>query len=203
LRIGVFGGTFNPPHLGHLVCAQEAWLQLELDSIALVPAFTPPHKPVPDDPGPAHRLALCRAAAGEDARLEVSDVEIVRAGTSYTVDTLEELKRKTPDSELFLILGGDVAAGLPSWREPERILSLARPAVAGRIGTSRAAVTEALRDVRGGDRACFFQMPTVEISSTMIRERAAAGEPIKYLVPEGVEAYIARHRLYQEEVRAS
>ncbi len=198
MRVGVFGGTYNPPHVGHLIAAQEAWLQLGLDHVLLMPAWSPPHKPVPDDPGPLHRLELCReAVAGDPQRLRVSDLEIAREGTSYTVDTLEELKRKTPDSDLYLILGGDVAAGFPSWREPERILSLATLALAGRKGTPEAAVTDALANVRGGERACFFQMPTVEISSTMIRERAAAGQPIKYLVPEGVEAYIARHRLYQ------
>jgi nicotinate-nucleotide adenylyltransferase len=200
LRIGVFGGTYNPPHVGHLIAAQEAWLQLGLDHVLLMPAWSPPHKPVPDDPGPRHRLELCReAVAGDAQRLRVSDLEVVREGTSFTVDTLEELKRKTPDSDLYLILGGDVAAGFPSWREPERILSLATLALAGRKGTPEAVVADALANVRGGERACFFQMPTVEISSTMIRKRAAAGQPIKYLVPEGVEAYIARHRLYQGE----
>ncbi len=203
MRLGVYGGTFNPPHLGHLVCAQEALVQLGLDRVLFIPASRPPHKPVPDDPGAEHRLALCRAAvAGDEARFEVSALEIERRGTSFTVDTLEELKTRAPDSELFLILGGDMAADLPTWHEAERILTLAIPVLAGRKGTSRRAMTEALGQLRGGERAEFVDMPTVEISSTMIRERTAVGQPIRYLVPDGVAAYIERHGLYRSEEAA-
>jgi nicotinate-nucleotide adenylyltransferase len=199
VRIGIFGGTFNPPHLGHLICAQEAHLQLELDRVIFMPAAEPPHKPVPDDPGPEHRLELCRlAVAGDEQRFEVSDLEVVRAGTSFTVDTLEELSTSFPDSDLFLILGGDVAAGLPHWREPERILALATPALADRPGTPDHAVTQALCTLPGGDRARHFKMPTIDISSTVIRRRAAAGQSIRYLVPDPVATYIGSHRLYQE-----
>src|SRR6059058_2054539 len=113
VRLGILGGTFNPPHLGHLVCAQEAYLQLGLERVLLIPARIPPHKPVDEEPGAEHRLELCRLAVGDDARFEVSDLEIKRDGPSYTVDTLEELQSQAPDSELFLIVGGDVAAGLP------------------------------------------------------------------------------------------
>ncbi len=199
MRIGVFGGTFNPPHVGHLICAQEAYVQLGLELVLLMPACVPPHKPVPDDPGPQHRLALCHAAiAGDEDRLRASEIEIQREGTSFTVDTLEELKSNTPDSELFLILGGDVAAGLPRWREPERVLSLATPALAARRGTPPAAVSAALASIPGGERACFFKMPTVAISSTLIRRRVASGLPIRYLVPDGVGRYIDRWGLYRE-----
>jgi nicotinate-nucleotide adenylyltransferase len=201
VRVGVFGGTFNPPHLGHLVCAQEALLTLDLDRVLFMPAARPPHKPVPDDPGPAHRLQLCRLAVGGERRMEVSDLEVTREGTSFTVDTLEQLSAISPDNELFLILGGDQAAGLPSWREPERICSLATLAVAGRKGTPETAVTEALAHVRGGDRVQFFPMPTVEISSTMIRERAAAGLSIRYFVPCAVERYVTERGLYREVSR--
>src|SRR6059058_5075409 len=120
VRIGVLGGTFNPPHLGHLICAQEAYLQLGLDRVTLIPARIPPHKTVEDDPGPEHRLELCRLAIrGDEERFDVCDLEIVRDGPSYTVDTLEELHSRAPDHELFLIVGGDIAAGLPSWHRPE------------------------------------------------------------------------------------
>ena len=199
MRIGIFGGTFNPPHLGHLICAQEAHLQLELDQVIFIPAAEPPHKPVPDDPGPEHRLELCRlAVAGDEERFDVSDLEVVRAGTSYTVDTLEELSSSFPDSDLFLILGGDVAAGLPHWREPERIVALATPALADRAGTPDRAVAQALSSLPGGERARHFEMPTIDISSTVIRRRAAAGQSIRYLVPDPVAAYIHSHALYQE-----
>ena len=141
MRIGILGGTFNPPHLAHLICAQEAFLQLGLDRVVLIPARIPPHKPVEEEPGPEHRLELCRLAIqGDEHRFEVSDVEIAREGPSYTVDTLKELRSSAPDHELFLIVGGDIAAGLPDWREPERVLSLATLAIAKRRGTSRADV---------------------------------------------------------------
>jgi nicotinate-nucleotide adenylyltransferase len=196
VRIGILGGTFNPPHLGHLICAQEAYLQLGLDRVTLIPARIPPHKRVEEEPGPDHRLELCRAAVGGDDRFDVSDVEIARAGPSYTVDTLGLLHCREPQSELFLIVGGDIAAGLPRWREPERVLSLATLAVAERRGTSRAEVDEALSGLRGGERARFFQMPTIGVSSTVLRHRVRAGQPIKYYVPDAVASYIDRHRLY-------
>jgi nicotinate-nucleotide adenylyltransferase len=197
VRLGILGGTFNPPHLGHLVCAQEAYQQLDLDRVLLVPARIPPHKEVEDDPGVEHRLELCRLALEGDERMEVSSLEAERPGTSYTVDTLEELKTRAPDTELYLILGGDVAAGLPDWRQPDRVLSLATVAVAERPGTSRGAVTEALAGLGCGDRARFFAMPTIGVSSTMIRERVLAGQAIRYLVPDAVASYIEDRGLYQ------
>jgi nicotinate-nucleotide adenylyltransferase len=197
VRIGIMGGTFNPPHLGHLICAQEAYLQLGLDRVLLIPARTPPHKPVEDEPGPDHRLELCRLAIrGDEQRFDVSDLELARVGPSYTVDTLMELHSRAPDHELFLIVGGDIAAGLPNWREPERVLSLATLAVAKRRGTSRSAVFEALGRLRGGEEARFFQMPRIAISSTMLRDRVRAGQSIRYYVPDGVMSYIDRHHLY-------
>jgi nicotinate-nucleotide adenylyltransferase len=196
VRIGILGGTFNPPHLGHLICAQEAYLQLGLDRVTLIPARVPPHKPVEDEPGAEHRLELCRLAIQGDERFDVSEVEVARQGPSYTVDTLEELHSSAPEHELFLIVGGDIAAGLPGWHRPERVLSLATLAVAKRRGTSRAAVDGALRSLPGGERARFFRMPRIGISSTMLRDRVRAGLTIRYYVPDPVERYIDEHRLY-------
>ena len=190
------GGTFNPPHLGHLVCVQEAYLQLELERVMLIPARIPPHKPVEDEPGAEHRLELCRLAVAGDERFAVSDLEVGRSGPSYTVDTLKELHSQAPESELFLILGADVAAGLPYWREAERVLSFATVAVAKRPGTTKPAVDKALRAIPGGERAQFFQMPAIGISSTLVRRRARAGIPIKYIVPDAVASYIEEHGLY-------
>lgn len=197
MRIGILGGTFNPPHLGHLICAQEAYLQLELDRVTLIPTRIPPHKPVEDEPGAEHRLELCRVAVGDDERFDVSDLEIRRDGPSYTVDTLELLHAREPESELFLIVGGDIAAGLPKWHEPERVLALATLAVAGRRGTSRAEVDEALSGLAGGDSAEFFQMPTIGVSSTALRRRVREKQPVRYYVPDAVVSYIDRHRLYE------
>jgi nicotinate-nucleotide adenylyltransferase len=196
VRLGILGGTFNPPHLGHLVCAQEAYRELELDRVMFVPARIPPHKPVEEEPGPEHRMALCRLAVQDDDRFEVCDLELRREGPSYTVDTLQGLRLQAPRTHFFLILGGDIAAGLPSWHRAERVLELATPAIAKRRGTTRTAVHEALESVRGGERAKFFAMPRIGISSTLIRERVAARQPIRYLVPDRVAEYIQRHELY-------
>jgi nicotinate-nucleotide adenylyltransferase len=196
VRLGILGGTFNPPHIGHLICAQEARLQLALDRVVLIPARIPPHKPVDNEPGAEHRLELCRLAVAGNPALTVSAVEIEREGPSYTVDTLQTLHTRMPDSELFLILGGDVAAGLTRWREPERVLSLATVAVAKRRGTATASVQQALSELRGGERAQFFRMPRVGISSTEVRRRVRARQPIRYFVPDGVADYINEHQLY-------
>ena len=170
----------------------------QLDRVMLIPARIPPHKPVEHEPGPEHRLELCRLAVADDDRFEVSAIELGRDGPSYTVDTLKELTSKASTSELFLIVGGDIAAGLPSWREPERVLELATLAIAKRRGTSRAAVESSLHELNGGGRARFFQMPRIGVSSTMIRRRVRAGQPIRYLVPDRVAEYIEQHQLYVE-----
>ncbi len=197
MRIGVLGGTFNPPHLGHLVCAQEAYVQLELNRVMLIPAGIPPHKPLEDEPGTEHRLELCRLAVNGDPRFLVSDMELVRDGPSYTLDTLSKLHSNGPDNEFFLILGGDIAAGLPEWHQPERVLSLATVAVATRPGTSRQSVNEALDRLDGRNRARFFRMPRIGISSTFVRQRVKADQPIRYLVRDSVADYIAREGLYR------
>ena len=201
MRLGILGGTFNPPHLGHLVCAQEAYRELRLDRVMLIPARIPPHKPVEHEPGPRHRMDMCRQAVTGDDRLEVSDLELSRDGTSYTVDTLKELYDHSSDNELFLIVGGDIAVGLPEWRQPERVLELATLAIAKRRGTSRASVVASLDQLHGGKRAEFFQMPRIGVSSTMIRRRVRAGQPIRYLVPDRVARYIERHDLYPQGTR--
>ncbi len=198
MRVGILGGTFNPPHLGHLVCGQEAYLQLELNRVVLMPVHVPPHKEIDDEPGFEHRVEMCRLAVAEDReRFGVSDLEGRRPGPSYTVDTLAELHDLEPESELFLIVGADIALGFPSWREPERVLSMATLAIAQRPGTARSAVERAITSVPGGEAARFFDMPEIGISSTLLRERARSGEPTRYLVPDSVRAYIDRFGLYR------
>jgi nicotinate-nucleotide adenylyltransferase len=199
VRVGILGGTFNPPHLGHLVCAQEAHRELGLDRVLFIPASIPPHKPVEHEPGAEHRLALCRLAVDGDQRFEVSDLELQRDGPSYTVDTLQELTSNLSQPELFLIVGGDIAVGLPRWHEPERVLELATLAIAKRQGTARAAIEGSLGSLPGGERARFFTMPRIGVSSTMVRRRVRGGQPIRYLVPDPVASYIERHNLYAEE----
>lgn len=198
MKLGILGGTFNPPHLGHLICAQEAHRELGLDRVLMIPARIPPHKPVEHEPGAEHRLELCRLAIEGDERFAVSALELSRDGPSYTVDTLSELTANDPQSELYLIVGGDIAAGLPRWREPARVLELATVAVAKRRGTARSSVDAALESLPGGERAQFFSMPRIGVSSTLVRRRVRSGQPIRYLVPDAVAGYIAEHRLYAE-----
>jgi nicotinate-nucleotide adenylyltransferase len=197
VRVGLLGGTFNPPHLAHLVCAQEALVQLRLDRVLLVPAGVPPHKEVEGDPGVAHRVAMCEAAVAGDDRLGVSRADADRTEPAYTVDLLRRLRAAAPDDELSFIVGGDMAYSLPTWREPEQLLALARLAVAEREGVRRADIAERLAGLKGApERIDFFDMPRLDISSSLLRRRAAAGGPLRYLVPDGVAAYIARERLY-------
>jgi nicotinate-nucleotide adenylyltransferase len=195
-RLGIFGGAFNPPHLGHLILAQEAHSQLGLDTVVLVPFGEPAHRRLEDDPGPEARLSMCEYAVAEDARFGVSRIEIDRPGPSYTVDTLRELRERAPDDELFLLIGGDQAASLAAWREPEEVLSLAVTAVAERDQWRREEIVERLGSLGPPERIVFFDMPRIDISSTLVRRRAAAGRPICYLVPDKVANYIGAQSLY-------
>jgi nicotinate-nucleotide adenylyltransferase len=195
--VGILGGTFNPPHIGHLVCAQEARSQLQLDRVVLMPVHTPPHKAALDDPGPEARLALCQAAIAGDEELEISALEIERGGSSYTVDTLRALHGSREGDDLTFIVGGDMASSLPSWREPEALLELARVAVAEREEHRRQEIAERLGALRGADeRIVFFTMPRLDISSSDIRRRIAEGRPIRWLVPAEVCDEIERRGLY-------
>jgi len=195
-RTGILGGTFNPPHVAHLVCAQEARAELGLDLVALVPVLAPPHKALVADPGPEARLELCRLAVAGDEGLEVRRDELDRPAPSYTVDTLRALHDSRPEDELTLIVGADMARDLPSWREPEEILRLATLAVAERGGEAREELASALAELATPRPIEFFDMPRLDISSTMIRRRVAEGRPIRHLVPDAVAERIARDGLY-------
>jgi nicotinate-nucleotide adenylyltransferase len=197
LRVGIFGGAFNPPHLGHLVCAQEALLQLGLDRLLLVPVGRAPHRELEDDPGAELRLEMVELAAGDDERFSVSRTELDRTGPSYTADTLEALRVEAPEDEFFLILGGDQAAALPSWHEPERVLEHATVAVVERTGWTRNGIGIRIGRLRGADRVRYLDMPLIQISSTAIRRRVRDGVPIRYLVPTAVEGYISERKLYR------
>lgn len=201
-RIGIFGGTFNPPHIGHLICAQEAHAQVGLDRVVLMPVSAPPHKELIGDPGPSVRVELCRNAVGDDPRFEVSTLEVERGGPSFTVDTLTELHARHPEDHLTFIAGGDMARSLRSWREPERVVELAGLAVAERVGVARDDIRASLRGLAEGERVTFFDMPRVDVSSSMVRVRVAEGRPIRYLVPDGVAALIEEQGLYREAVPA-
>ncbi len=195
-RIGLLGGTFNPPHIGHLVCATQALATLELDRVLFVPVHEPPHKGVKADPGVDHRVAMCRLAVAGDDWLDVSLVDAEIPGPSYTVDTLSRLHDRCPGDQLTFIVGGDMALSLPTWREPAAILSLASLGVAEREGVRRADISERLADL-GTENVRFFDMPRLDVSSSLIRRFVAAGRAIRYLVPDGVADYISREGLYR------
>ena len=197
-RLGLLGGTFNPPHLGHLVCAQEACDQLGLDRVLLVPVHTPPHKEAAGDPGVEARVELCELAVAGDERLGVSRIDADVPGPSFTVDTLIRLHEHHPGDQLTFVVGGDMAHSLPSWREPEAILELAELAVAEREDVRRDDILDRLSGLRGArERIRFFDMPRIDISSSLVRQRAAAGRPIRYLVPDQVAAAVERTRMYR------
>ncbi|MCU0307712.1 MAG: nicotinate-nucleotide adenylyltransferase [Thermoleophilia bacterium] len=184
--IGVLGGSFDPPHLGHLLLAAEAWWQLGLDEVRLVPAARPPHKPDGPTMDAAVRARMVERACREHPALTCWRVEIDREGPSYTADTLDRLHEEAPGVRAWFLLGTDQLAGLPGWRDPERILARARLGVALRDGEDPDAARALAERVAPG-RVDWVRMPAVGISSTLVRARLAAGEPVRFLVPPGVE----------------
>ena len=201
-RLGILGGMFNPPHVGHLVCAQEAHAQLGLDAVLFMPVAVPPHKDAGEDPGAELRLELCRLAVRGDERFAVSRLEVQRGGPSFTVDTLSALRERHPEDQLIFIAGGDMAASLPTWREPGRVLELADFAVAERRGAVREDVVERWRALGEAARRepLFLDMPRVDVSSSEVRRRVRDGRPVRYLVPDAVAEYIEAHGLYRSAV---
>jgi len=193
-RLGVFGGTFDPPHNGHRIVAAEVADHLQLDRVIWIPAGQPPHKEG-RDVGPAPlRLEMVRAAIGEDVRFEADDLELRRSGPSYTADTLEALCGSYPGSPLFLIVGVDQYRSLASWSRPEQILTRATLVVMDRGGEG---ARDAVPDVRGADAALVAPVTRVDISSTRVREILAAGGDVSDLVPPGVLEIIEREGLYR------
>ena len=204
--LGVFGGTFDPVHVAHLALAQEAAESLGLERVLFVPAGRPPHKPgIAVTPG-ADRLAMVRLAIAGNDRFEVSRIELDRDGPSYTVDTLEMLAagRASHDhaGDIVLILSADAFLGLPSWHEPRRVLELALLAVAPRDGYAEAGPDFLATYFPGlAHRAIFLDGPRIRLSASALRDRAAAGRSLRYLVPDAVAAYIGDHDLYRNPRR--
>ena len=207
MKVGILGGAFNPPHLGHLILAQEAVSQLALERVVWMPYGEPSHRVLEDDPGAEARFTMCEYAVGADARFAVSRMEIDRGGPVYTVDTLRELTARAPaDSpELYLLLGGDQAASLPSWGSPHEVLSLASVAVVERDEWRREEILSRVAPLCSApdERLCFLDMPRIDISSSLVRARARAGQPIRYLVPDKVANYVGAQSLYGASVPAA
>jgi nicotinate-nucleotide adenylyltransferase len=191
VRIGVFGGTFDPPHVGHLLVATDAREALELDRLIFVPAGAQPFKvDAPPVASGQERLEMVRLAVAGDANTLVDDAEINRKGLSFTVDTLEQLSGKNPAAELFLLLGEDVLAGFEQWRNPARIRELATLAAVRRSGAG-----SPVQPIVPG--VLTVSTRRVDVSSTEIRERRRAGRSIKGFVPESVERFIDERGLYR------
>lgn len=190
MRLGILGGSFDPPHVGHLLAAGDAFDALALDRLVLIPAATQPLKRGAASAAAAHRLAMVRLLVAGDPRFEVDPIEIERDGLSYSVDTLEAYAARYPAAERFFLVGTDVLGSFGRWREPERIMRLARLTVLQRAGEPGA-----LPPLPG--QPFVLQTRRIDISSTEIRDRVRAGKPIHGFVPESVAAYIAAERLYR------
>ena len=197
-RIGVFGGTFDPPHIGHLALAERARDELGLARVLFVPAADPPHKRTRAKTDLAHRLAMTRIAVQGHRAFAVSELEARRPGPSYTVETLRELRRRRPKAELWLLLGEDSLRDLETWKAPAEIATLARLAVAPREGSAPKR-SRGARNSRAGSphRVTWLSGPVLEISSSDLRARARRGASLRVLVPDAVAAYARRHRLYR------
>lgn len=199
MRVGILGGTFNPPHHGHLICAQEARIQLDLDEVRLVPVSDPPHRKLEGDENvdAQTRFAMAKLAVIGQPGLAVSSVELDRDGPSYTVDTLATLADQEPDTQFTLIIGADQAMSFGNWREPERIAALADIAVATRVDHNREeALAEVVRATEGKEPV-QFEMPRIDISSTFIRDRVYRDATVAHLVPAGVPELIEEAGLYR------
>lgn len=202
IRVGIYGGTFAPVHNGHIEAARAFITQMQLDILYVVPTRIPPHKQIDAADDPAHRYRMCELAFFPLEKVFVTDMELKREGPSYTVDTLRELS--APDRRLFLLMGTDMMLTLDTWREGPEIFKLCYPIYARRekdplieakiIAKNTEYVEKYGRIVRR------LMLDTLEISSTEIRRRVAAGEPISHLVPPVVEAYVKKHGLYRAEV---
>ena len=199
MRLGILGGTFDPVHRGHLALARAAGDEVGLEKVMFVPAGQPWRKAGRMIASLEDRLAMLQLALEGEEAFEIGTLEIGPAGPSYTVDTLEALRVDQPDDELFFILGQDALGDLPNWHRPERILELAKLAVARRADVSREALEGAGRRLPGMlERVVWLEMPLVEVSATEIRERARRGQPLVGMVPAAVADYIQQHRLYGE-----
>jgi nicotinate-nucleotide adenylyltransferase len=186
MRLGIFGGSFNPIHIGHLLLAETAREQCSLDRVLFVPTGTPPHKSAKDLLSGAVRLQLIEAAIRDQPAFAVSDVELGRSGVSYSIDTVQMLRRRLPEAKLFLLLGQDMlAVRWVGWSELKRLCTVAAAARSGMKKRREANIK-------------WLKMPAVDISSSEIRRRLKAGRSIRYLVPPAVERYIRQHHLYEQ-----
>jgi nicotinate-nucleotide adenylyltransferase len=201
MRVGVFGGTFDPVHTGHLILAEQAREQGRLDEVWFVPAPRPPHKDEPALTRFEQRLEMLALALAGNPAFRIDELEKERAGPSYTADTLAELRRRHPGDDFFLLVGSDTLADLPQWHEPLRVLALAGLLVMARPGNAVMSADE-LRARLGAAadlplRLEVVHTPQIDIASRDLRRRAAEGHSLRYFLPRAVECYIHDKRLYR------
>ncbi len=201
MRLGLYGGSFDPVHYGHLLLAESAREILRLDEVWLVPAAAPPHKQSRELAPAKHRLAMLELALAGHEQIKSSPLEINRGGISYTVDTLAAIHDQHPDSTMYLLMGADSLHDLPTWREPTRICELATIAVVRRGGSPEPDFSVLKQIVSDQQRTAIqqaqVQMPLIELSSTDLRHRAATGQSLRFRTPRAVEKYIETHGLYK------
>jgi nicotinate-nucleotide adenylyltransferase len=197
VRIGVFGGTFDPVHLGHLILAEQCREQGGLDQVWFVPAARPPHKVERELTAFAQRVEMLNLAIAGQPAFRVEELENDRPGPGYTAVTLEELHRQHPEHEWFLVIGGDALRDLPGWYQPERIVALAHLLVMPRPGVDMPPVEEVRARLGAPVRVKLVDVPLIEISSTAVRLRLREGRSVRYLVPRAIEAYIRDKHLYE------
>ncbi len=202
MRIGIFGGSFDPVHYGHLLLAEMCREQCELDEVRLVPAAIPPHKQGKGRAADEHRLEMLNLAVGGHQSIVAWDVELQRGGVSYTIDTLRTLRAEQPEDELFFLMGADSLFDLPSWREPREICEIASIVVVNRPGSADVDFS-VLDDIIPAERQAVLQrlvvnMPQMGISSTEIRDRIATGRSIRFQTPRAVEQFIEAASLYTD-----
>lgn len=192
MNIGILGGTFNPPHIGHLIVAEHVRTELALDRILFIPAATPPHKVNDGIIDAHHRVQMLRLATQDNPHFDVAEIEIARGGVSYTADTLQQLHVEHPSDQFFLLIGMDNLLEFHTWRSPEAILELATVVVMTRPGFAPHDVPAAMRE-----KVVICPVPEIDIASRQIRKRVAEGKSIRYLVPDSVREYITRFELYR------
>jgi len=197
--LGIFGGSFNPIHVGHLILAEYIREEFKLRKIIFIPTGNPPHKNVSDLEKACFRFDMVKIAVGNNPFFEVSDIEIKREGISYTSDTLKEIRGKYPDEELFFICGSDSLVQLSSWHEPESIFRLAAIIAAGRAGIPDKELEGVIAEFKNRYNARIYlsEAPHIGISSSEIRNRIKNGFSVRYMVPDAVAEYIAKNRLYR------
>ena len=186
-RIGVLGGTFDPIHIGHLIAASEAYAQLDLNQVLFIPAGLPWQKSDQHISAPEHRLEMVRLAISGDDRFGLSEIEINRPGPSYAIETYEELHKAEPETEFIWILGADAASKITTWHRWQDFVESVSIAVVNRLGRSADSISENFISI---------SIPDVDVSATLLRERYESGETTKYLVPDVVDDYIRKNKLY-------